>query len=719
MPKHPKYRTESCRTWMTFGHCPFGGRCAFIHDPTQANVDGRKSGAGRGRGRRTHSPSATKGGRGGSGMAPMLSPEAEQTYHAMAAAQHAQHGFQTPLMMEPGIPMRVPYPQRPPLPHQSHPHAPMQHLQHQHSHYHRQQHQHPGHPELMHGHSPRMEHRYPMQSKYHQPPQHQHHRQHTHAQQYAQHPQQYRAMHGVPPQMIGYPQAHPGMVSVSAARSKQRAGATSAQPHQHDTRLHAAADKFYALFSGLHQSDPTAAPPLADDALSGNHGGRIASTWRATSEPVYPTQAPPSGTPRPRPAPPSPNRSDLSRACASASASQMATPTLSVGTDLSATARAAVGPVGSAEQTTATSVATPASTAAVPALAVSPRLASSEVVSSAASSGGAVVVSLTITAGGVSSGGVAVAEHEQVISRTLPSLAAAPTSTAAAAGVDSMRSTPMSVPMQNTRRQQHQHHSGSPRSGACSSPLPRSHVGVNVAHASDLHGNHNVLGTGEARKPSVVVRASSGSVSPLCLSPRVATVSSPSSSSSSCSTSDSSVSGVEVAISPGDTPAAELVVDAAATSAVSADLAVGAAVSRTTAADPVCSTPAKLSSPTVAAEVVIPVGTRSLVGRTSRSVSTPNASTTVADNYSRTGALAAALSASQEVIEKGGGNSGSGNDSGAATGSMSAPDIPNPLSRLAAEQGGDLDEDRLDGTSPGEDGRRGTSRLAFFNSLCS
>uniref|UniRef100_A0A672Z5M9 mRNA decay activator protein ZFP36 n=1 Tax=Sphaeramia orbicularis TaxID=375764 RepID=A0A672Z5M9_9TELE len=30
--RHPKYKTEPCRTFYNFGYCPYGSRCHFIHE---------------------------------------------------------------------------------------------------------------------------------------------------------------------------------------------------------------------------------------------------------------------------------------------------------------------------------------------------------------------------------------------------------------------------------------------------------------------------------------------------------------------------------------------------------------------------------------------------------------------------------------------------------------------------------------------------------------
>jgi hypothetical protein len=30
--RHPKYKTEMCRTFWTHGACPYGKRCCFVHE---------------------------------------------------------------------------------------------------------------------------------------------------------------------------------------------------------------------------------------------------------------------------------------------------------------------------------------------------------------------------------------------------------------------------------------------------------------------------------------------------------------------------------------------------------------------------------------------------------------------------------------------------------------------------------------------------------------
>jgi len=36
--RHPKYKTEYCRTFHTTGYCPYGPRCHFIHDVHEARA---------------------------------------------------------------------------------------------------------------------------------------------------------------------------------------------------------------------------------------------------------------------------------------------------------------------------------------------------------------------------------------------------------------------------------------------------------------------------------------------------------------------------------------------------------------------------------------------------------------------------------------------------------------------------------------------------------
>ena len=33
MSRHPKYKTEECRSYHTTGVCPYGPRCHFVHEP--------------------------------------------------------------------------------------------------------------------------------------------------------------------------------------------------------------------------------------------------------------------------------------------------------------------------------------------------------------------------------------------------------------------------------------------------------------------------------------------------------------------------------------------------------------------------------------------------------------------------------------------------------------------------------------------------------------
>lgn len=37
MTRHPKYKTELCRTFHTLGLCPYGHRCHFIHNSDEIN----------------------------------------------------------------------------------------------------------------------------------------------------------------------------------------------------------------------------------------------------------------------------------------------------------------------------------------------------------------------------------------------------------------------------------------------------------------------------------------------------------------------------------------------------------------------------------------------------------------------------------------------------------------------------------------------------------
>ena len=34
--RHPKYKTELCRTFHSTGFCPYGPRCHFVHNPEEA-----------------------------------------------------------------------------------------------------------------------------------------------------------------------------------------------------------------------------------------------------------------------------------------------------------------------------------------------------------------------------------------------------------------------------------------------------------------------------------------------------------------------------------------------------------------------------------------------------------------------------------------------------------------------------------------------------------
>lgn len=38
MTRHPKYKTELCRTFHTLGLCPYGHRCHFIHNSDEVNT---------------------------------------------------------------------------------------------------------------------------------------------------------------------------------------------------------------------------------------------------------------------------------------------------------------------------------------------------------------------------------------------------------------------------------------------------------------------------------------------------------------------------------------------------------------------------------------------------------------------------------------------------------------------------------------------------------
>jgi hypothetical protein len=40
--RHPKYKTDLCRTYHSVGFCPYGPRCHFIHSPDEATGASRK-----------------------------------------------------------------------------------------------------------------------------------------------------------------------------------------------------------------------------------------------------------------------------------------------------------------------------------------------------------------------------------------------------------------------------------------------------------------------------------------------------------------------------------------------------------------------------------------------------------------------------------------------------------------------------------------------------
>ncbi|XP_055493223.1 mRNA decay activator protein ZFP36-like [Leucoraja erinacea] len=40
LSRHPKYKSELCRTLYTTGFCPYGTRCHFIHNPEEGRVPG-------------------------------------------------------------------------------------------------------------------------------------------------------------------------------------------------------------------------------------------------------------------------------------------------------------------------------------------------------------------------------------------------------------------------------------------------------------------------------------------------------------------------------------------------------------------------------------------------------------------------------------------------------------------------------------------------------
>ena len=89
MLRHPKYKTEICRTFSTNGTCPYGTRCRFIHqiDPVMdkcpvvpgtgkgadaarekpAGLARKFSGGGRGALARAGSGRGLRGGRGAAG----------------------------------------------------------------------------------------------------------------------------------------------------------------------------------------------------------------------------------------------------------------------------------------------------------------------------------------------------------------------------------------------------------------------------------------------------------------------------------------------------------------------------------------------------------------------------------------------------------------------------------------------------------------------------
>ena len=39
LPRHPKFKTELCRTYHTQGLCPYGKRCHFVHNPDQLQYE--------------------------------------------------------------------------------------------------------------------------------------------------------------------------------------------------------------------------------------------------------------------------------------------------------------------------------------------------------------------------------------------------------------------------------------------------------------------------------------------------------------------------------------------------------------------------------------------------------------------------------------------------------------------------------------------------------
>lgn len=36
VPRHPRYKTDLCRTYHNLGYCQYGARCHFVHDPIEA-----------------------------------------------------------------------------------------------------------------------------------------------------------------------------------------------------------------------------------------------------------------------------------------------------------------------------------------------------------------------------------------------------------------------------------------------------------------------------------------------------------------------------------------------------------------------------------------------------------------------------------------------------------------------------------------------------------
>jgi len=43
--RHPKYKTEICKTFHTNGTCPYGKRCRFVHNPTELRMFGEENDA--------------------------------------------------------------------------------------------------------------------------------------------------------------------------------------------------------------------------------------------------------------------------------------------------------------------------------------------------------------------------------------------------------------------------------------------------------------------------------------------------------------------------------------------------------------------------------------------------------------------------------------------------------------------------------------------------